>query len=138
MLSDSDRSFDALRVLYLEDDALVAMNFVALLEGEGALVDDHTTIEAALAALHRADYDLALLDVDIRGKLSFPVAEAAVAKGLSLVFVTAYGQESLPPRWQDHAVCEKPCSQAELSAAIQTAITRRESQKRGGNVEDLR
>src|SRR5689334_1488669 len=97
-----DRILDNLRVLYLEDNALIAMNFVAMLEEEGAIVDDHAAVETALNALREGDYDIALLDVDIHGTMSFPVAEAALAKDLALVFVTGYGDESMPAAWREH------------------------------------
>jgi CheY-like chemotaxis protein len=115
-------ALDALRVLYLEDNAVIAMNFVAMLEEQGAIVDDHSTVVAALKALRDGDYDVALLDVDIRGATSFSVAEAALSKDVALVFVTGYGHETLPAPWREYPLCEKPCSGSELSAAIQHAI----------------
>src|SRR3954465_12791182 len=40
-----------LRILYLEDEALVAMNYVSMLEEAGATVEDCATLGAAFSAL---------------------------------------------------------------------------------------
>jgi DNA-binding response OmpR family regulator len=122
---NNDCAFE-LRILYLEDESLIAMNYVAMLEEAGAVVDDCTTLGAAFSALDQGTYDVALLDVNIREKMSFPLAEAARAKGLPVVFVTGYGREILPPEWSGYVVCEKPCSQAGLLSAIQQAMLKRD------------
>jgi CheY-like chemotaxis protein len=125
VVSPDECALEALRILYLEDESLVAMNIVTVLEAAGAVVDDCTSMGEAFTALDQENYDLALLDVNIREKMSFPVAEAALAKGLPLVFVTGYGREVLPPEWRGHTVCEKPCTQADLCAAIHEAMDKR-------------
>jgi DNA-binding response OmpR family regulator len=125
--SPNDDSAFELRILYLEDESLIAMNYVAMLEEAGAVVDDCTTLGAAFSALDQGTYDVALLDVNIRENMSFPLAEAARAKGLPVVFVTGYGREVLPPEWSGHVVCEKPCSQAGLLSAIQQALLKRDA-----------
>ena len=125
--SPHDDFASELRILYLEDESLIAMNYVAMLEEAGAVVDDCTTLGAAFTALDEGTYDVALLDVNINEKMSFPLAEAALAKGLPIVFVTGYGKEVLPPEWSEHVVCEKPCSQAGLLSAIQQALLKRDA-----------
>ena len=101
--SPIDDCASELRILYLEDESLIAMNYVAMLEAAGAVVDDCTTLGAAFTALDEGTYDVALLDVNIRETMSFPLAAAALAKGLPVVFVTGYGKDVLPPEWSGHA-----------------------------------
>jgi DNA-binding response OmpR family regulator len=125
--SPIDDCASELRILYLEDESLIAMNYVAMLEAAGAVVDDCTTLGAAFTALDEGTYDVALLDVNIRETMSFPLAAAALAKGLPVVFVTGYGKDVLPPEWSGHVVCEKPCSQAGLLSAIQQALLKKDA-----------
>ena len=113
---------EGLRVLYLEDDPVIAISFVEMIEQWGGIVRECNTLDAALIALQQGHYDVALLDLNIRGQTSYAVAEAAVDKHAALVFVTGCGRETLLAEWRHHAVCEKPCSEIDVCRAIGEAI----------------
>ena len=63
-------------------------------------------------------FPLTPLDVNIGGRLVFPVAEALAARGVPIVFATGYGRSGLPAAWQDHTVLSKPYTAAEVASAL--------------------
>jgi CheY-like chemotaxis protein len=65
-----------------------------ILAGEAARIDE------ALKLASQAEFDVAILDVDLNGQPIWPVAEVLVARGLPFVFATGYGQRGVPERYR--------------------------------------
>ena len=116
-------SLAGMRVLIVEDEALVGMHLQALLQGFGC--------ETALLALHvgeavdlvdRETFDLALLDVMIAGELVFPVAETLARNGVPFVFVTAFGADVIPEALRSRPLLRKPFNPRALRAALEHAL----------------
>ncbi len=104
-----------LRVLIVEDEALVSMLLEDMLSDAGfAVAASLNTLPAALAFVrdHGAEFDFAILDVNLSGQPSFPVAEAIAASGKPLAFSTGYGNAGLPPIWRDRPTLQKPFGSA--------------------------
>ena len=55
-----------------------------------------------------ADFDLAILDVNLNGQTTGPVAEALAARGTPFVFATGYGEHGLPEQFRDRPTLKKP------------------------------
>jgi CheY-like chemotaxis protein len=109
----------AKRVLVVEDEYLVAMDMSAFLEAAGAhVVGPASNVSAALAAVERTKLDAAILDVNLRGELAYPVADALVARGIPFVFTTGYDARTVPPRFADVKRCEKPTTPEAISRAL--------------------
>ena len=112
------------RILVVEDESLVAMLLETILEDMGAIpVGAIATVEEALQVV--ADdplLDAALLDVNVAGKLVFPVAEALRAKGIPFVFSTGYGEGGLPEQWRGQATIQKPFTEDAVKAALFKAL----------------
>lgn len=106
--------------MIVEDEPLIAMLIEDLLPELGFHVQ-HTvaSVEAALQAIEQQDIDLALLDVNLAGIASFPIAEALSARQLPFLFTTGYGQLGIPEKFADYPVLPKPFRMAELQAALQ-------------------
>ena len=115
-------SVDGLRVLFLEDEALVFMNHVEMLQGLGCIVTGCMTIPEALTAIQKGTYDLGLLDVNIDGEMSYEVAEALHERGIPVAFITGYQSAALEEKWRDHPSCEKPCAAEDFHALIVQAF----------------
>src|SRR6516162_10146677 len=49
------------------------------------------SIDEALEATRKTDFDLAILDADLKGRSVSPVADALVARDIRFVFITGYG-----------------------------------------------
>jgi len=75
-------------ILLVEDEMMVAMLLEAVLENEGCNVISVGHLEqATLLATERA-IDAAILDVNLHGRRSYPVADALVARAIPFVFAT--------------------------------------------------
>jgi CheY-like chemotaxis protein len=113
----------ALRVLVVEDEAIVAMLIEDMLTDLG-----HQTVAVAgrvvqaLDAAQSSDLDLALLDVNLSGERSDEVARALVARGVPVIFATGYGAAGVSEEWRGHATLQKPFQLEALAAAIDQAL----------------
>lgn len=111
---------DPCRILVVEDESLLAMLLEDLLTDLGMQVCLTASIEDALQALEtRTPPDLALLDVNIGGRMVFPVAHALQDRGIPFAFATGYGKQGLPEDFCDRPVVSKPFSLAELQGVLQ-------------------
>ncbi len=82
-----------LRVLVVEDSALIAMDLEAILAAAGHTVIGPATSVAEALPLAAGDHvDVALLDVDLDGELVTPVAETLRARGIPFAFSTGFEQ----------------------------------------------
>jgi len=118
----SGHFLDGLSVLVVEDEAIVSMLLEDMLGDLGAQVRHAGTLTAALAAIDAEMPKLALLDVNIGGEKIFPVADRLDAAGVPIVFTTGYGRKGLEPRWERHAVLQKPFDEAGLTAALRQVL----------------
>ena len=109
----------AKRVLVVEDEYLVAMDMSAWLEAEGAhVVGPASNVNAALEALKGAELDGAILDVNLRGEMAYPIADALTARGIPFVFTTGYDARTVPARFANVKRCEKPTTPEAISRAL--------------------
>lgn len=78
-------------ILVVEDEFLVAMDLEMILEGNGHdVIGPATSIDAALRLLKGTLPDVALLDVNLRGRPVVPVAERLQCLRVPFVLVSAY------------------------------------------------
>lgn len=71
--------------------------------------------------------DLAVLDVDLRGRSVFDVAATLQSRGLPFLFVTGFTRTSLPERYRAVPIVTKPFSEPELLASVGAALEARRS-----------
>lgn len=104
------------RVLVLEDEYLIADEMAQVLNSAGAsVVGPFGSVEGALQALAREpELHLGILDVNVRGDRSYPVAEALKARGVPVVFVTGYDSPSIDAAWARTPRCAKPFNKGQL------------------------
>jgi CheY-like chemotaxis protein len=98
------------RVFIVEDEALIRLMPDDMIEEFGhQIVAEAGSIEAALPLAETAVFDIAILDVNIRGCKIDPVAEAIERRGLPFIFVTGYAKSALPPAFIEKPHLQKPC-----------------------------
>jgi CheY-like chemotaxis protein len=113
-------SLTGLRVLLVEDEPIIAMTAEDMLEELGCtIVATATTLAGALAAVEREAFDLALLDINLNGVESLPVADRLREAGRPFVFTTGYGAVA-----RDAPLVAKPYQLRDLEAAIREALGR--------------
>lgn len=107
------------RVLLVEDESMVLMLLEDLIAGMGYEVGcSVANVEDALVALEKNEIDVALVDVNLGGTPSFPIADALAARGIPFVFTTGYGARGLPPEYANFPVLQKPFRPRDLQAAL--------------------
>jgi CheY-like chemotaxis protein len=112
-----------LRVLVVEDEPLVAMLAEEMLADLGHRAAIKHGLKDGLAAVVSGAFDLALLDVNLNGSLSFPIADAAAERGIPVLFVTGFGREHME-QLAGVSVLQKPYSSTDLQQAIHKALER--------------
>lgn len=111
------------RVLIVEDEARVAMMLELLLDDMGCEVAGMATrLDDAIAKAGALEFDVALLDVNLDGESSYPVAEAIAGRGLGFVFATGYGADRLPASMRNRPVLQKPYRLRDLERALAAAL----------------
>lgn len=100
-MSVSVNAFEGKVVLVVEDDAIIAMALVDNLEEAGACVlGPVSSVAAALQILKDDAVDGALLDINLIGEQSYPVAEVMTAMGRPFVFVSSLTKAQVPEAYQ--------------------------------------
>jgi CheY-like chemotaxis protein len=107
------------RVLLVEDEVLITLLLQdMLLDLECEVADAPASLDDALSAARNGAFDLALIDLNLHGKLTYPVADILKARQIPFIFVTGYGSAALEPAYADALVLEKPFHRKDLEAII--------------------
>jgi DNA-binding response OmpR family regulator len=107
------------KVLVVEDEALVAMLVEdALLDAGFQVIGPAATVREAFRLLDGEPPDAVVLDLNLAGETSTPVADALAARGIPYVIATGYGAAGLPAGHQGATVLAKPYDPTELAALL--------------------
>lgn len=116
MVSAADRPRS---VLVVEDDFLVSLETVRLLEDVGCTdVAAVASMTQAFQALDKALPDFVVLDANLRGEFSGPVAKRLVAEQVPFIFVTGYGSDFSPSEFPDVVTLPKPLDRRRVSDVV--------------------
>jgi CheY-like chemotaxis protein len=111
------------RVLVIEDESMVMMLLQDMLEDIGCeVVDSASRLGEALAKAKSLTFDVAILDINLDGERTFPIAEVLAERGVRFVFATGYGVANLPPGLSGRPILQKPFQQQELERALRAAL----------------
>jgi CheY-like chemotaxis protein len=112
----------AKRVLVVEDESMIRMLLDGMLSDLGHTVAAEAgRIEEAMALAKDADFDIAILDVNLNGQPITPVVEVLVGRGLPFVFATGYGQRGVPEPYRENPTLQKPFQVEALARALDDA-----------------
>ena len=113
------------RVLVVEDEALVGMEIGGSIEWQGhEVVGPIAVLDEALAVLANVNLDCAILDINIRGGQSYPVADILLQRGVPVLLLTGYNKLTLPERLQGEALLHKPFTAEQLDEEISKLCAR--------------
>ena len=109
-LSRERASLSGRRVLVVEDEYFLADDISRALRSVGAEVAGPVgEVEDALRILHDGSVlDGAVLDVNLRSEMVFPIAQELRARHVPFVFTTGYDPVSIAPEFRDVLLWEKP------------------------------
>jgi len=115
----------ALRILVVEDELMIRMLLEDMLGELGhTIAAAAARIDEALDVAKTADFDLAILDVNLNGEPISPVADALVARGVPFVFATGYGEQGLPTPYRDRPTLKKPFQLEGLEQMLLSVVNR--------------
>lgn len=108
-----------LRILVVEDEMTIALTVEDMLVAMGhEVVGLAMRLPQALKLATEAAIDFAILDVNLDGRMSFPVADVLRARGVPYMFATGYGSPGIDPAYASPRVIKKPYLSRDLERAI--------------------
>lgn len=113
-------SLQGRQILVVEDDFLIGFDFAESLKELGAKVigpvgnvDDALDLLAETIGINGA-----VLDLNLGGEMSYPIADALAARGIPFVFTTGYDKANVAPRFSEVRRCGKPVLISDLVQAF--------------------
>jgi CheY-like chemotaxis protein len=124
-MTTSGKTAAGKRVLVVEDELMIRMLLEGMLTDLGhSVAAEAGGIEEALTLAKEAEFDVAVLDVNLNGKPITPVVEVLVARGLPFVFASGYGQRGVPEPYRNSPALQKPFQSDALAKAIEQATVK--------------
>ena len=77
-----------------------------------------TDLDEAIALATSEDYDLAIIDINLKGQRTFPVASIVRERKLPLIFSTGYGEGAIDPNFSTVPLLQKPFNEKGLAEAL--------------------
>ena len=107
-------------VLVVEDEEYFATMLAAFLELDGfTVLGPAATVDAALTLIESAGHiDCAVLDIDLHGDVSYPVADALVEHHIPFLFLSGCDRGSVPEKYAQFAMRQKPVEALQLSRSL--------------------
>jgi CheY-like chemotaxis protein len=108
-----------LRILVIEDEMMVAMLMEDLLEGFGCtIVGPAGSIDEALRLITTEAIDGAILDLNLAGAESYPVADELARRDILFIFVSGYGNHQLKGEYDNRPRLPKPFRSLDLQRIL--------------------
>jgi DNA-binding response OmpR family regulator len=117
------RSATFQRALVVKDEIMVAMYVEDLLTELGfEVAATATDLDQALRLAQEGNFDFAVLDINLDGQPSFPVAEVLRERGIPFMFASGYGSKGVNEEFRTAVRIQKPFLGRDLAHAISKII----------------
>jgi CheY-like chemotaxis protein len=114
---------EARSVLIVEDEPLISMMLEDFLDTLGHRVAGSCdSISEALERVEQGGFDIAIVDVNLKGELIWPVADRLQEKGIPFVVATGGHIEPPPSRHADAPVLAKPYTIDAIDPVLKEAV----------------
>lgn len=124
-MTNEKTAASSLQILVVEDESMVAMLIEDMLEDLGhKVIATSGRMPDASKLVSDSIADLAILDVNLNGEETYPLADSLAARQIPFIFATGYGASGIKPEWSGVPVLQKPFQSRELAQAINLAIQR--------------
>lgn len=122
MTLSQDATVGGKRILVVEDEMMIRLLLQDMLADLGhTLAGEAGRMDEAVSLARKAEFDVAILNVNLEGEAISPVVEILVARGLPFVFATGYGRRGVPEPYRHTPTLEKPFQVDALAQAIEAA-----------------
>jgi CheY-like chemotaxis protein len=107
------------RVLVVEDEPMIRLLLDDMLTELGySMAAEAGRLDEALAVAQQAEFDLAILDVNLNGQPVTPVVDVLVERGVPFVFVSGYARRGIPDEHSNTPLLQKPFHADGLARAL--------------------
>ncbi|MSO67639.1 MAG: response regulator [Pseudolabrys sp.] len=107
------------RVFVVEDEYLIRMLLEDMLSDLGYEIATAVgTIAEACDSAASGEFNVAILDINVAGKESYPVADILAKRGVPFVFVSGYGEGSLAEPYRNRPALQKPFQAEQLKSTL--------------------
>jgi len=118
-------------VLVVEDEPLILLELTRMLQELGWHVTHVATdIDRAMELARSEQFEVGILDVNVRGRMSLPVAKVLQERHVPIILATGYTAEVVTKNYPRVTYLQKPYVRKELADALARAL--------GGKVEKTR
>lgn len=105
----TNRPLAGCRVLIVEDEYFIADDLNQFLTAAGAtVIGPVARMDQALDQVRRDVFELAVLDINLRGEMAYPIADELKQQNIPFVFATGYEGHTIPKRFANVERWEKP------------------------------
>ena len=113
------RGAEVRRAFVVEDEIMVAMYVEDLLTDLGYEVAAIATgFDQALPLARDGFFDFAVLDINLAGRLSFPIADVLRERGIPFLFASGHGSKGVSEDYRNAVRLQKPFASRDLAQAI--------------------
>ena len=110
-------------VFLVEDETMIRMMVAEMLMDLGyRIAGEAGDVDEALRLIETLDFDIAILDVNVNGKVITPVARAIAARKRPFVFATGYGTQGMPEEFRGRPALQKPFQMETLARMVEAAL----------------
>lgn len=111
-------------ILIVEDEPLISMMLEDFLLSLGHRVSAICeTVDEALAAVDSSSFDIAILDVNLKGESVWPVAARLRERGIPFVLASGGHVDPPPPEFLAVPMIDKPYTIDRVTPAIEAALS---------------
>jgi CheY-like chemotaxis protein len=122
-MTTGESGLEGRRVLIVEDSPVVGPFTADLLEDLGYVaLGPAPTLAAARELISSGNFDVAIVDVHIRGERVFPLCETLEQQGIPFVLTSGYADWQVPEQWSERPRLHKPYGLEGLRDALRTAL----------------
>ncbi|THK36120.1 response regulator [Ensifer sp. MPMI2T] len=114
------------RVFVVEDEFLVALQIEDDLVAAGyVVVGPFTTLEGSITASREQKFEVATLDLNLRGEFVYPLVDELLERGVPVLLLTGYTAADLPDRFRALPRLAKPFDGPELIRQVESLLAAR-------------
>ncbi|GAB2187940.1 response regulator [Roseibium sp. LAB1] len=106
-------------ILVVEDEWLIASDIASTLRGANLhVVGPCASVKDACFHIRQEALTAAILDIELNGETSLPVAEKLHEKNIPFLFLSGHNIDKLPPKLRQYQLVSKPVEQTTLLTLV--------------------
>jgi CheY-like chemotaxis protein len=111
------------RFLLIEDEALILLNVKSMLAELGwEVAGTAAKIDAAMRLAETGSFEAAIIDINLDGAMTYPVADILRKREIPFAFTTGYGPNAIDDAYAQVPILHKPFSHDQLKAMVRKLL----------------